>query len=93
MDTQKGIKDEYGAVLAELANHKVLVGAKQIRKAMNSRRVLRVLLARNADFVLTDALEALCLQNNIPFDWVPNMTELGHACGIEVGTAAAAIVD
>ena len=93
MDTQKCIKDEYGAVLADLANHKVLVGAKQIRKAVHSRRVLRVLLARNADFVLTEALEALCLQNHIPCTWVPDMTQLGHACGIEVGTAAAAIVE
>jgi len=93
MDTQKCIKDEYGALLAELADHKVIVGAKQIRKAINSRRVLRVLLAKNADFVLTDALEELCLQNHIPYAWVPNMVQLGHACGIEVGTAAAAIVE
>ena len=93
MDTQKGIKDEYGTVLAELADHKVIVGAKQIRKAINSQRILRVLLAKNADFVLTEALEALCLQNHIPCVWVPNMTQLGHACGIEVAAAAAAIVD
>ena len=93
MDIEKCIKDEYGASLAELSNRKVLVGAKQIRKAINSQRVSKVLLAQNADFVLTDALEALCLQNHIPCAWVPNMTELGHACGIEVGAAAAAIVD
>ena len=93
MDTHKCIKDEYGALLADLTNHKVIVGAKQIRKAINSRHISRVLLAKNADFVLTEALEALCLENHIPYAWVPNMTQLGHACGIDVGTAAAAIVD
>lgn len=93
MDTQKCIKDEYGALLAEQANQQVIVGAKQIRKAIHSKRVLRVFLAKNADFVLTEALEAMCLQNHIPCVWVPNMTELGHACGIEVGAAAAAIVE
>ena len=93
MDTQKGIKDEYGAALTELANHKMIVGVKQIRKAIHSRRVSRVLLAKNADFVLTEALEKLCRENQIPCVWVPNMTELGHACGIEVAATAAAIVD
>lgn len=93
MDTQKCIKDEYGALLSELTNHKVIVGAKQIRKAINSRHISRVLLARNADFVLTETLEAMCLQNHIPCTWVPNMAELGRVCGIEVSAAAAAIVD
>ena len=93
MDTQKSIKDGYGDLLDKLRSSKVIVGAKQIRKAVNSQRVSWVFLARNADYVLTEALEALCLENHIPCDWVPNMTELGHACGIEVGAAAAAIVD
>ena len=76
-----------------LRNRKVIVGAKQIRKAVNSKVVSVVLLAKNADFVLTEELEAICLQNHIPYAWVPNMVELGHACGIEVGAAAAAVVE
>ena len=76
-----------------LQNRKVLVGAKQIRKAINSKAVSLVLLAKNADFVLTESLEALCLQNHIPFVWVPNMVQLGHACGMDVGAAAAAVVE
>ena len=93
MDTQKSIKDGYGDLLDKLRSSKVIVGAKQIRKAVNSQRVSWVFLARNADYVLTEALEARCLENSIPCVWVPNMTELGQACGIEVGAAAAAIVD
>ena len=93
MNTQKSIKDECGDLVAKRQDHKVIVGAKQIRKAINSRRVSRVFLAKNADFVLTEALEDLCLQNHIPCVWVPSMIQLGQACGIEVGAAAAAIVD
>ena len=93
MDIEKCIKDGFGDLLAELRNRKVIVGAKQIRKAIHSQRVSQVLLAKNADFVLTESLEATCLENHIPFAWVPDMTDLGHACGIEVGAAAAAIVD
>ena len=93
MDIEKCIKGECGAVLSELHSRKVIVGAKQIRKAIQSRRVFKVFLAKNADFVLTENLEAMCLQNHIPCTWVPNMVDLGSACGIEVGAAAAAIVD
>ena len=93
MDIENCIKDGFGNLPELIQNRKVLVGAKQIRKAINSRAVSLVLLAKNADFVLTESLEALCLQNHIPFVWVPNMVQLGHACGIDVGAAAAAVVE
>lgn len=93
MDIEKCIKDGFGDLSELLRNRKVIVGAKQIRKAINSKAVSLVLLAKNADFVLTEGLEAMCLQNHIPHAWVPNMVELGHACGIEVGAAAAAVVE
>ena len=93
MDIENCIKASSGDLLAQLRNRKVIVGAKQIRKAINAKRVSQVLLAQNADFVLTEALEAACLEQNIPFSWVPDMNDLGHACGIDVGAAAAAVVD
>ena len=72
---------------------KMIVGAKQLRKALNSRRAKRVYLAENADPVITEPLAALCEQLHVEYIWVPSMADLGKACGIEVGAAAAAAVD
>ena len=69
---------------------KMVVGAKQLRKALQSGRASRVFLAKNADPALTEPLEALSQEYDIPVVWVPNMQDLGKHCGIEVGAAAAA---
>ena len=93
MDTRNCIKAGSADLLAQLRDRNVVVGAKQLRKAIRDKRVTMVLLAKNADFALTESLEAICLDNHIPFAWVPNMVDLGHACGIDVGAVAAAVVD
>ena len=71
----------------------MVVGAKQLKKAVQSGRAVRVYLARNADPAITEPIEAMCLQNQICYAWVPSMLELGNACGIDVGAAAAAVID
>ena len=82
-----------GSVLAELSRYKLVVGSKQLRKALQNGRAYRVFLAQNADPAITEPIEAMCLQLHIDCAWVPNMLDLGKACGIEVGAAAAAAVD
>ena len=72
---------------------KMVVGAKQLRKALQSGRAIRVYLAKNADPAITEPLEAMCHQYHIDCAWVPSMLDLGKACGIEVGAAAAAAVN
>lgn len=79
--------------LPELADKQVVVGAKQLRKAVNSGRARYVFLAENADPAITGPIEALCVQRGIPVSWVSSMSELGRTCGIEVGAAAAAVAD
>ena len=79
--------------LALLSNRNHVVGAKQIRKAFTRGAVNRVFLAKNADPAITEPLIALCQQNLIPFAWAKSMQDLGTACGIEVGAAAAAAID
>lgn len=70
-----------------------MVGAKQLKKAVKVGRVRYVFLAENADPAVTDPLEELCTANHIQITWVPSMAELGKCCGIEVGAAAAAVLD
>ena len=79
--------------LAELAGSKVIVGVKQLRKALSAGRAKAVWLAENADPAMTLPLEELCKTNGIPCTWVCSMQVLGNACGIDVGAAAAAAVD
>ena len=80
-------------VLKAVSGKKVVVGAKQIRKAFHSGMVSNVYLAVDADPAITEPIVTLCQLHNIEIAWVRSMTDLGHACGIEVGAAAAAAVN
>lgn len=75
------------------ADFKVVVGAKQLKKALQKGTARYVWLAENADPAITECLGALCRQSKTPFSWVATMADLGRACGIEVGAAAAAAID
>lgn len=92
MDTLN-IRGSMGAdSLAELCNHPIIVGTKQLKKALNRGGVRRVFLARDADPAIIEPLEALCKQQGAEYIWVGRMIDLGRACGIDVGAAAAATV-
>ena len=78
-------------IRAEIGDRKVVAGAKQLRKAISSQSVFRVYLARNADPAITEPLADVCREQKVSVSWVRSMKELGAACGIEVGAAAAAI--
>jgi len=80
-------------IRAEIGNRKVVVGAKQLRKALQNGGVFRVYIALNADPRLTEPLMALCETQNVDCACVKTMAELGQACGIEVGAAAAAVLN
>lgn len=92
MDTQKDSKMANEGIYAKIAGQKTVVGAKQLKKAVVSGSALQVYLAKNADPAITEPLAAMCQQNCVEFAWVKSMTDLGRACGIEVGAAAAAAV-
>ena len=57
---------------------------------MASGKVRRVFLACDADPRLTEPVEALCLASGITVVTDYTMAQLGRACSIAVGTAAAA---
>ena len=93
MDIHNENRMAFSEIQTEIGTRRVVVGAKQLRKALNSGSVFRVYLAENADPALTEPLEALCQLNRVDYAWVRSMTDLGRACGIEVGAAAAAAVN
>lgn len=78
--------------LKDLQSDHIIVGTKQLRKALNRGGVRWVYLALDADPAITAPLEEICLQLGVPCAWVRSMLDLGRACGIDVGAAAAAAV-
>ena len=92
MDKKKDCMIPKCGTLPDLSQMDMVVGTKQLKKAVKAGRVRFVFLAENADPAVTEPLEELCRQNHIHITWVRTMAELGRACGIEVGAAAAAIL-
>ena len=76
--------------LAELRNHKIVVGMKQLKKVLLKGGVARVYLAQDADPAITMPLAVLAQANGVEIHWVGKMHDLGRACSIDVGAAAAA---
>jgi large subunit ribosomal protein L7A len=79
-------------VLSELEGSSKVVGAKQTKRALSAGRVKSVYLAQDADPRLTGEIRDLCRESGVPVCDVDTMRELGHACGIAVGAAVAALV-
>ena len=91
MDTQNYAKNPNSGISGASRQGTALAGAKRIRKGIERGELSRVLLAKDADPALTEPLEALAASQKIPVTWVDSMESLGKYCGIEVGTAAAAV--
>ena len=93
MDKKKVCKIPKCGIDPRIDGHKAVVGSKQLRKALQAGRAAYVYLAENADPAITEPIEEMCGKLHIQITWVRTMAELGHACGIEVGAAAAAVLN
>ena len=91
MDRKKVCTIPDSGDLPELDRGKRLVGTKQLRRALQAGTVEEVYLARNADPRVIQPIVALCAQAGIQPVWVRTMAELGRACAIDVGAAAAGV--
>jgi len=54
--------------------------------------VERIVIARDADPPVTSKLLAEAKRRGVPVAYTDSMAELGRACGIQVGAAAAALL-
>ena len=79
-------------MLGELNKSRKVVGIKQLRKSLKEGQVLCAFVAENADPRLTDPLMEECGRLGVRLIQVPTMAELGRACGISVGAAAAGLL-
>lgn len=69
------------------------VGTNQTIKALMQMVAKQLYIARDADERVVTPVLALAREKGVPVFWVETMKQLGKACGIEVGAAAAAIIE
>ncbi|MBO3638122.1 50S ribosomal protein L7ae-like protein [Bacillus subtilis] len=70
----------------------IIIGTKQTVKALKRGSVREVVVAKDADPILTSSVVSLAEDQGISVSMVESMKKLGKACGIEVGAAAVAII-
>lgn len=82
--------------LVEIAREtgKIRKGVNETTKAVERKAAKFVVVADDVDPPeIIMHLQPLCDEKKIPLAKVPSKSELGRACGIEVSTAAVAVVD
>lgn len=72
---------------------KKTVGLKQTQRALEKGQVRRVYIASDAEAHVIRPILEMCTTHHVEHIEVPTMKELGKVCGIEVGTAVAAILE
>ena len=93
MDKKKVCKIPKCGAEPKIDGRRAVVGSKQLRKALEAGRAEYVYLAENADPAITEPIVEMCEKFHIQITWVRTMAELGRNCGIEVGAAAAAVLN
>lgn len=69
-----------------------VTGLKQVNKAVSKGEAQCVFIAADADERVRVPLRALCEEKRVPVIASATMADLGRACSIEVGAAAAALL-
>ena len=69
-----------------------VVGTKQVARALKAGRVLKAYVAEDADTFIFQQVVRTAEEAGVPCVRVPSMKELGMVCGVDVSTAAAAVL-
>lgn len=73
-------------------NRSRVVGLKQTKKALEQDQASTVYLAEDADPYLKQEISNLCAAKKVQLKIIATKAELGKACGIDVGSATAALL-
>lgn len=79
--------------LEEIKNGNKVIGTKQVKKAIARGFVKRVFIAGDAEPHVIEPIKEMCADYQVEIEVVEKMEILGKACGIEVGSAAVALLD
>lgn len=79
--------------LDELKDSKnIVIGRKQVKKAINKALIKKVFIATDAEPHIIEPLITLCEEHKVEVVLVEEMKKLGSICGIDVGSAAVALL-
>lgn len=70
----------------------IVIGTKQVLKAGKSGQLAKAFVAEDADSFIKNKLKDELNQYGVAIENAASMKELGEACGIQVGSAAAGIL-
>lgn len=79
--------------LEEIKKSPKVIGIKQVKKAINKGIAQKVFIAEDAEPHIIEPIKELCRQNQVEIQMVETMDLMGNACGIEVGSAAVALIN
>lgn len=71
----------------------LLVGLKQVKKALADKRARKVFLAEDCDMRLKGEIEELCSKSDISPIYIETMINLGNECGIDVKASCACVCE
>lgn len=72
---------------------KRIVGTKKVMRMVRDGKARTVYIAEDADEHIRQKLLRVCSESSANVLMIPTMLELGAACNIEVGAAAACIAE
>ena len=70
----------------------LIIGTKQTAKALRTGNAELVIIALDADSIITSKVIDVAKEYSVPIDYVDSMKMLGKACKIDVGAAAVVIM-
>ena len=78
--------------MESLKHRNKVVGIKETKNAIKAGAADVVYIAEDADFYAVQPLREICAEMGVRLGSVPTRKELAKACGINVPTAAAAVL-
>ncbi len=85
-------KEAEGTMELLKSGEKKVVGTKQVTRVLKAGSARRAYVANDADTFIFQQVVRAAEEAGVPCVRVPSMKELGMTCGIEVPTAAAAVL-
>ena len=78
-------------MLERLDDSRKVVGTRRLLKALAAGEIAIAYLADDADMYIRTQVQEACEKASVKLTIVPEMSELGKACGVDVKTAAAGL--
>ena len=78
-------------MLEKLDDARKVVGTRRLLKALAAGEIATAYLADDADMYIRTQVQEACENAGVKLTIVPEMSELGKACGVDVKTAAAGL--